>query len=94
MVEELLQLLVAEVDADLLKGVELEDLEAGDVQHADEVDLLHGGVDEGAVAEVDQPGEEAVVHGAGQGRDGVQALVRVLGLEHPLGANLGDVENE
>ena len=38
-VEELLQLLVAEVDADLLEGVELEDLEAGDVQHADEVDL-------------------------------------------------------
>ena len=38
-VEELLQLLVAEVDADLLEGVELEDLEAGDVEHADEVDL-------------------------------------------------------
>ena len=38
-VEELLQLLVTEVDADLLEGVELEDLEAGDVEHADEVDL-------------------------------------------------------
>ena len=38
-VEELLQLLVTEVDADLLEGVELEDLEAGDVEHADEVHL-------------------------------------------------------
>ena len=93
-VEELLQLLVAEVDADLLEGVELEDLEAGDVEDADEVDLLHGGVDEGAVAEVHQPGEEPVVHGAGQGRDGVQALVRVLGLEHPLRANLGGVDRK
>ena len=38
-VEELLQLLVDKVDHQLLEGVELEDLEAGDVEHADEVDL-------------------------------------------------------
>ena len=37
-VEELLQLLVAEVDAHLLETVVVEDLEAGDVQHADEGD--------------------------------------------------------
>ena len=39
MVEELLQLLVDKVDHELLEGVELEDLEAGNVEHADEVDL-------------------------------------------------------
>ena len=39
LVKELLQLFVDKVDADLLEGVELEDLEAGDVEHADEVDL-------------------------------------------------------
>ena len=39
MVEELLELFVTEVDADLLKRVEFEDLKASDVEDADEVDL-------------------------------------------------------
>ena len=39
MVEELLEFFVTEVDADLLKRVEFEDLKAGDVEDADEVDL-------------------------------------------------------
>ena len=38
-VEELLELLVTEVDTDLLEGVKFEDLKAGDVEDADEVDL-------------------------------------------------------
>ena len=38
-VEELLQLLVDKVDHELLKDVQLEDLEPGDVEHTDEVDL-------------------------------------------------------
>ena len=40
----LLKLFIDEVDTDLFKGVELEDFKAGDVQHADEGDLLHGWV--------------------------------------------------
>ena len=39
MVEELLELFVTEVDADLLEGVEFENLKSGDVKDADEVDL-------------------------------------------------------
>ena len=39
MVEELLELFVTEVDADLFKGVELKDFEAGNVKDANEVDL-------------------------------------------------------
>ena len=42
LVEELLQLFVDKVDADLLEGVELEDLESSDVEDADERHLLHG----------------------------------------------------
>ena len=42
LVEELLQLFVDKVDADLLEGVELEDLESCDVEDADERHLLHG----------------------------------------------------
>ena len=49
-VEELLELLVDVVDADLFKAIVVEDLEAGDVEDADVGDLLHGGVAQGLVA--------------------------------------------
>ena len=54
------------------------------------VDILtfHGLIDEGTVAEVDKPKEEPVVHGSGQGSHGVEAVVRVLPLVHPLGTHL------
>ena len=39
MVEELLELFVTEVDADLLKRIEFKNLKAGNVKDADEVDL-------------------------------------------------------
>ena len=51
-------------------------------------DYLHGLIDEGTVAEIDKPKEEPVVHGSGQGCHGVQAVVRVLPLVHPLGTDL------
>ena len=41
-VEELLQLFVEVVDADILKVVVVEDLKAGNVEHTDVGDLLHG----------------------------------------------------
>ena len=43
-VEELLQLLVDIVDADLFKAVVVEDLKAGDIEDTDVGDLLHGWV--------------------------------------------------
>ena len=52
---------------------------------------FHGLIDEGTVAEVDKPKEESVVHGSGQGSHGVEAVVSVLPLVHPLGADLCDV---
>ena len=39
MVEELLELFVTEVDADLFEGIEFENLKAGDVKDTDEVYL-------------------------------------------------------
>ena len=47
MVEELLKLLIDKVDADLFERVEFENFESSNVQHADEGDLLHCGVDPG-----------------------------------------------
>ena len=80
-------------------------LKTGDVEDADEVDLLHRWVlmreematlkgqerisyNEGSVAEVDQPEEEPVVGGSGQGGHGVEALVSVLAFVHPLSTDL------
>ena len=40
-VEELLELFIDKVDADLFKRIEFEDLKASDVQHADESDFFH-----------------------------------------------------
>ena len=59
-----------------------------DVEDANEVDFLHSLVDESPVAEVDKPKEEPVVHGPGQGSNGVEAVVGVLSLVHPLGSDL------
>ena len=39
MVEELLELFVTKVDADLLEGVKLKDLKSGNVEDTNEVDL-------------------------------------------------------
>ena len=49
LVEELLELLVDVVDADLLEAVVVKDLKAGNVEHTDVGDLLHGGVAQGLV---------------------------------------------
>ena len=87
-VEELLQLLVTEVDTDLLEGVELEYLEASNVEDTDKVDFLHGGVDESAVAHVhqvtEQSAEDVLDDGGSPHGDGCQ----VLSLVDPLCPNL------
>ena len=48
-VEELLQLLIDVVDADLFKAIVVEDLKTSDVEDTDVGDLLHGGVAQGLV---------------------------------------------
>ena len=70
MVEELLKLLVGVVDAELLEAVEIEDLEPGDVQDADEAGPLPLGPVQGAVDPGDDPLEEALVHRLGDGLHG------------------------
>ena len=49
---------------------------------------LHSLIDKGSVAKIHKPEEEPVVHGPGEGRHRVQAVVRVLALVHPLCADL------
>merc|ERR1740123_609054 len=67
-VEELLQLLVDVVDADLLKAVVVKDLKAGDVEDTNVGDLLHGGVAQGLVTLLHSNPEGTLVDGAGNTR--------------------------
>lgn len=62
MVEELLELLVGVIDAELLEAVDVKDLESGNVEDADEGGALALGAVEGAVDAGDDPLEEPLVH--------------------------------
>jgi len=88
MVEELLKLFVHKVDAKLLEGVELEDLEAGNVKDTDVVDLFHSWVEEGGVAHVHQVAEHAPEDVLDDGAHAHRARVHVLGFVHPFRTNL------
>jgi len=73
-VEELLETLVGEVNAELLEGVDKEDLETGNVKDADEVVL--GGNSESQVDLLDYPQEHTAVEGLDKGIARVGGLSR------------------
>ena len=70
MVEELLQLLVGVVDAELLEAVEVEDFEPGNVEDSNEAGALTLGAIQGAIDSEDDPLEEPLVSGLGNGFHG------------------------
>ena len=75
-VEELLQLLVAVVDAELFKRVDSEVLKASNVQHANiKVGCLEGNA---LIDQSHNPIEEATVNGFGQG---IARIVRLVDLQ-------------
>ena len=61
MVEELLQLFITKIDANLFECVKLEDFESGDVEDTNEGDLLHRRIDKSVVAHVYDVTEETAV---------------------------------
>ena len=69
-VEELLELLVGVVDAQLLEAVELEDFESGNVEDSDEGGSLALGPVQRPVDPGHDPLEQPLVHGLGDGLDG------------------------
>merc|ERR1712055_1130177 len=87
-VEELLQLLVDIVDADLLEAVVVEDLKAGNIKDTNVGDLLHGWVAEGLVTLVDDNPEGTLVDGTGDAGNGVGSVGAGGALLHPLGSDL------
>ena len=88
LVEELLELLVDVVDADLLETVVVEDLKAGNIEHTNVGDLLHGGVAQGLVTLVDDNPEGTLVDGTGDTGNGVGSVGASGALVHPLGSDL------
>ena len=83
MVKELLQLFVGVVDAQLFKAVHLENLKAGNIEDPDEAGALPFGPVQGPIDPGDDPLEEALVGGLGDGLDGELHLL--------LGLRLGDI---
>jgi hypothetical protein len=69
-VEELLQLFVGVVDAELLEAVDVKDLKSGNVEDADERGALALGAVQGPVDPRHDPLEEALEHGLGDGLHG------------------------
>jgi len=87
-VEELLETLVGQVDAELLEAVVFEGLEAGDVQDADEEDAFDFFDVQCQVDHLDEPVEHAAVDGLAQGAYAVGHLGDVLALVDKVVAHL------
>ena len=87
-VEQLLQLLVGVVDAQLLKAVQLEDFETSDVKDANEAGTLPFGSIKRPVDPGDNPFEEALVGGLGDGFNGKLHLLLRLGFGHIISSDL------
>ena len=81
-------LFIDKVDTKLLESVELENLEAGNIQYTNEVDFLHGWVNQGSVTHVHKVTEETTKDilddGGSSDSDGSQ----VLSLVDPLSSDL------
>ena len=88
MVEELLELLIAEVDAELLKTIELKDFKSSNVQDTDEDSFLHGVVHKSVVTLFNNEVEDSSIETPGDARHRLVRLVAVLTLGDPLSSNL------
>merc|ERR1719209_2657622 len=88
LVEELLELLVDVVDANLLKTVVVEDLEAGNVEDTNVGDLLHGWVTQGLVTDVHNNPEGTLIDGTGNTGNRVGSSLAGGTLLHPLSPDL------
>merc|ERR1719295_423511 len=86
-VEELLKTLVGVVDEKLFQDVELENLETGDVQDADEILSRIGGVQR-VVDKGNNPIEHTGEEGLGSGGDGESHLLQILTLLDEIFADL------
>ena len=83
-----IHLFVDKVDAKLFKCIELENLEASNIQDTNEVDFLHGRINQGIITHVHQITEETSIDVLDDGGKTNSDRIQVLGLIDPLSSNL------
>ena len=83
-----LHLFVDKVDAKLFKCVEFENLEASNIQDTNEVDFLHGRINQGIITHVHQITEKTSKYVLDDGGKTNSDCIQVLGLVDPLSSNL------
>jgi hypothetical protein len=88
LVEKLLQLFISKVDTNLLKAIVVKDLKASNVQAANVLDLLHGGINEGGIALLNNEAEDTLIDGTANTRDRGGSSRTGLTLGDPLSADL------
>ncbi len=66
----------------------LKDFESGNVQHTDEVDLLHGRIDEGLVTLLHDELEDPIVKASSDSGNRLSRLLDILTFGHPLRSDL------
>ena len=86
--EPRLYLFIDKVDAELFKSVELKNLEASNIQHSNEIDLLHRGINQSVVTHVHKVTEESSKDVLDDGRKTNSDSIQVLSLVDPFSSNL------
>ena len=81
-------LFIDKVDAKLFKCIEFENFKTSNIQDTNEVDFLHGGVNQGVIAHVNEVSEQTTKDVLDDGRDSNSDSSQVLGLVDPLSADL------
>jgi len=69
LIEELLQLLIAEVDANLLKSIVVKDFKSSNVKASNVLDFFHGDINEGLITFVNNEAENTLINGPANARN-------------------------
>ena len=88
LVEELLQLLIAKINANLFESVEIKYFKSGDIEDPDISDFLHGVVYQSLVTFLHDDLEGPLVDGSGNAGHGAAGLGAGGALGHPLRSHL------
>merc|ERR1719423_454282 len=88
LVEELLELLVTEVDAKLLKAIVVKDIEASNVKATDVLNLLHGGVNQSIITLFNHEPEDQLIDLTADTSNRVGSTGARLTLGDPLSTDL------
>merc|ERR1712172_66929 len=87
-VEELLELLIGKVDADLFKAIIVKDLKASNIQATNVLDLFHGWVKKGLITFVHDEGKDTFIDRTANTANRGGGTITSLTLGYPFSTNL------